>query len=902
MGIANFSTSDDFLAQTHVDIRNFHQGEYTFRPLSQLDQLTMAAIEGDISVDDTQYDTVIELEEVIKTPSENWTSNLDGGGDGFNTPLTVGAIQKYKNWRGLTTTTNGNAIDADIWSSVSVDSSISGSAGLDISDQSKLLVVFPDFSDFDASDCYVQLSSHHSGGFDADTGNPDEDNLSDTVTFDSSTGDTSSSLILDLGDFIGVGFDNTSVTGILFHFSRAVAPSADLDFTILGVRAIGNTWTPYRSDIDTRHQGVSEPISIDGLDYLPDQAFIPIVRGNDDASDPKPSDSSLLMYFNTGGRYNLTLDDYVFCSANTLTSLTSLWVLADNGDPFANDIIGSNTGVYTGSPTQNADGGLWDDIKSTQFSSSTSDFVQIAHDSSLNPTTFGLFAWVKRSSASGSAEVIFDSRQSDTKKGFKLGIDSSGHVVFGVGDGSAYSESTGTTVLNTTDWYFIAASYDGTSRVLWVNDVKEYTAADSYSANTTGDAYIARGVAGNYFNGSIQYVGLADTPISDFQARRLYSEGKFQQRYNIIEGIFREREDSGINSYLVARLMWNNTETIVETEARSYESGVLTISDTQSTTLTGALTPADDSDQDAGYYLFRADLVGNQFTLQVWNTDSKSVVGTAFNTSPVISSNSNYTKAVGRSGFYTEFVDRDAILLDLSASAASYATMTSVAFPSRTPVRGARLVAGFSGDNNLFSTWSDIVPAEFYIDQTKSLSGKGSRRTSSGLLSNHFTVDDWDNLYLEMDIWVGPGVNTSNSPQISIISNNDTLTPTMPTLLPSQWNHVYIELAPFKDYLTGVQYFLQVQPLLLDPLLGPFWIDNPKIGRRTVRWQVRAESANPWRDFFGAVNDEWTAVNLGVGERGRNLQVQAIAVDQNGWVSNYRVSPAYSQLGAPLYE
>jgi hypothetical protein len=145
-------------------------------------------------------------------------------------------------------------------------------------------------------------------------------------------------------------------------------------------------------------------------------------------------------------------------------------------------------------------------------------------------------------------------------------------------------------------------------------------------------------------------------------------------------------------------------------------------------------------------------------------------------------------------------------------------------------------------------------------------------------------------------------VTEANRPRIALVRGATTLFPSMPTLQPNQWNTVYLELEQYADTeLTGAFWTVQVVPTSTNPSLGNFWVDSVKFGKRTISWQVRAASGNPWRELRGQVNKRWGALHFGPSERGTQIQVQAIAVDQAGWVGSYKLKRKFAELGKPLY-
>jgi hypothetical protein len=360
--------------------------------------------------------------------------------------------------------------------------------------------------------------------------------------------------------------------------------------------------------------------------------------------------------------------------------------------------------------------------------------------------------------------------------------------------------------------------------------------------------------------------------------------------------ILRETKDAaGPNdgSAVLARLIWHDTELRFEAQRRDTDNGVTTTTTLFSEVINGTgLDPA-------SLHAWTVKLVGKSLDSSV-NVVNRSgeVQNTVWTLATV--SQDNWTFRNGRVGFMADLANRDAYVDALVQAPVGYAILRSRVYESRNPADGARLQAIYSPDANLFS---DLTGGDAFRDQTKTVSGDGAIRTLAGLETNQFIVDDWYETYLEAYIWVTGAVTLANQPLITLDSGVTDHPLAVPPLQPSQWNRVRFELRPFADLVTGLPYsFAFVPGRFPDTPLGYFWVDSVRIGRRKVAWSVRAAENGPFRRFFNLVNDPGGAVHFNPDERGRALQIQAEALTNDAWVSEFSLFPHYAELGLPLYD
>lgn len=368
--------------------------------------------------------------------------------------------------------------------------------------------------------------------------------------------------------------------------------------------------------------------------------------------------------------------------------------------------------------------------------------------------------------------------------------------------------------------------------------------------------------------------------------------------FNSIELIFRENQTVSTGRYILARLLFRADSTQITSLRRvnnandgpsiiNYASGLPVL-------------------QPNSYYIFQADLTNQAMVVNLYQSNQAgNFLTKIYSTlSSGTGTNASYIREQGRVGWNLSLVDRDIRLVAFNASTTSFSTMRTRVFNTYNPVDGAQLTATFASDTNL---WSSFQGQDLLADTSKSLS-RQSYRSTYPILSNDFPVDDWAQMYVEFDIWVPNQFTTSNQPYVSITSS-DALTNIIlpkPDLQPEQWTHVFIDLNQAQGNITGIFYRLWVgsfnSQLSGNKIPYTFWVDNFFIGRRNVAWQFRANPAlGVWREFRDTVNDPYGALKLPPEERGTSLQLQAVALTQDAWISGFTLLPHFAELGKPTY-
>lgn len=368
--------------------------------------------------------------------------------------------------------------------------------------------------------------------------------------------------------------------------------------------------------------------------------------------------------------------------------------------------------------------------------------------------------------------------------------------------------------------------------------------------------------------------------------------------YNRIGFLLREKKDTsaGTGSHIRTQLRFNDAATYFEiwkVDTSGGAGGPETDTALQSFSLGTTLDPAKT-------YVFSVEIKGTQISASVWETQVDRTVTSLLWRLPSTLTDTRYLYRNGRVGFVASLLTRDAYVESIEVAPTGFATMVSQIYNSRTPIDGAQLAARFASDENFFD---GVSGPDFSVDQTKTVSGFGSYRTSKSLTTNAFVVDDWTQTYLDLAIWVSNIVTLKNQPQILLNTSLGPETISVPRLQPAQWNYLHFDLGLFRNLLTGVGYSITIQePTNTDKPLGDFWVDSIVIGRRRVVWSVRATPNGPFRQFKDLVNNPSGAVHFPANERGTALQVKAEALTQDAWISSFKLFPRYAQLGLPVYD
>ncbi len=113
------------------------------------------------------------------------------------------------------------------------------------------------------------------------------------------------------------------------------------------------------------------------------------------------------------------------------------------------------------------------------------DYVKVSNNSNLNPTTLTLGMWVYFNSLSGEPCPL-QKGATFANPGYAITINNS-HVRFNIGRTGGESLLDSQTTLTTSQWYYIVATYDGTTQRIYINGVKDSNEAKPPSYETSNE-------------------------------------------------------------------------------------------------------------------------------------------------------------------------------------------------------------------------------------------------------------------------------------------------------------------------------------------------------------------------------------------------------------------------------
>jgi len=361
--------------------------------------------------------------------------------------------------------------------------------------------------------------------------------------------------------------------------------------------------------------------------------------------------------------------------------------------------------------------------------------------------------------------------------------------------------------------------------------------------------------------------------------------------YNTFGLIFREDRDQ--DHYLIVYL--DVASDSVRWRADWHDGGV--ISQSYGPFDIGAGARADLFAQD--YFVFSIDVRSLTITINLYQSDGNEHLNTLVYTDTITADTISTLR--GRQGWYASFYDRDMQVQQFYGFALAFSTMITRPQVSFTPVDGCQISAAYSIDDNLFLDFTSN-PLPPVIDNQRALSADGSFLTNGPIFSNSFLIFNFEQAYIEFDIWVPNQVAPENQPNLVLRSPSSTTDVAFPPLdlQGNQWNHIYIDLAETQA-IGGILYNLYLERAQGQGTTYTWNVDNFVIGLRNVAWRARSLSTGDWIEFRDTVNDDAAGVHFPHDQRGKELQIQAEALTETAWIGPFTYKPRYAQLGKPTY-
>ncbi len=181
----------------------------------------------------------------------------------------------------------------------------------------------------------------------------------------------------------------------------------------------------------------------------------------------------------------------------------------------------SDVGSYNGTLVGNATAGVSDTTRGNVLSlDGTGDYVDLPFV--INPTNaFTTSVWVKRANTTSSSQLVIQQEGSNGRNFFLL--NTSNQITSWLGQ----STTTGSSVINDTNWHHLAIVHDGSGSVTIYIDGVAGTASSglSVTSETAGLLLgVNKGKNGGYFNGLIDNMKIYDSALNQSQINVLANE------------------------------------------------------------------------------------------------------------------------------------------------------------------------------------------------------------------------------------------------------------------------------------------------------------------------------------------------------------------------------------------
>lgn len=180
----------------------------------------------------------------------------------------------------------------------------------------------------------------------------------------------------------------------------------------------------------------------------------------------------------------------------------------------------------------------------------TDDYIDSGYTMGASLTTITVCAWVRLDSL-GSFQHIMGNINSGLDEQFTFRVDSDNKAQIGTYDGSQH-QAKSTTTLTTTQWYFLAGTFDGSDYKIYVNGTLEATTTDStFAAETATDYFIGArngpgGSADLFFDGKMYGFALWESVLTDSEIQNIYNDHNYKASPNVM---FKMDESAGTTAY-----------------------------------------------------------------------------------------------------------------------------------------------------------------------------------------------------------------------------------------------------------------------------------------------------------------------------------------------------------------
>lgn len=244
----------------------------------------------------------------------------------------------------------------------------------------------------------------------------------------------------------------------------------------------------------------------------------------------------------------------------------------------------------------------------------------------------------------------------------------------------------------------------------------------------------------------------------------------------------------------------------------------------------------------------------------------------------------------GYVGYSFEPYMYDFYLWSFNTSLASFGTLTSTAFRSRSLVKAATLYPRTSPTENLLNGGA----VEAFADATVTTTDNNIFTVKRGNVSNQGGVR------YNTAVWLGnsqqvlvtgkvfPVTAVNGTYRLGLIDENDSVVwfYSLSGLLPNIWNEFDVLLPA--DLPPG-QYYLHVQQS--GYFADTFRVRDLSLAHNSVGWEGSIDAGTSWQPFLNATDDRWSALKFIT--PGLNLELRATAHSDHAFIQGYNCVPRY---------
>lgn len=337
-------------------------------------------------------------------------------------------------------------------------------------------------------------------------------------------------------------------------------------------------------------------------------------------------------------------------------------------------------------------------------------------------------------------------------------------------------------------------------------------------------------------------------------------------------------------------------------------------------------------------YLAVCNLTDFYARFQLYTVTAQGALGTLLFDTTAIPDSSLFSRRAGRIGLQCSLSDGDAYIGAVRPRGLMFAEYRSTPFNSATPVRGARLYADFTPNNQLFSNWSPNADANgnaptlvadrgkfspLHAEQTSTrvtIVNPSSNTPAQGVISNVLTpanepysgITNFAETSVVFDIWfpssamAAGGIHGLPLLTLGLVSPAGATIPIpLPRILPDQWQTITLTPPVAQPWPQSGLYQLVMS---YQGVVGTtFWLDNLQVFQRVVKWSARSvvndawgSNYAPWTEFHELTNSDTDGVVLQ--PQGKQLQMRGQALQQNGAILGPpKLVPIYAELGRLIW-